>query len=95
MHGNGNRNMHATMDLVYNRNVNLLTKEIISAMADRDDEKVWNLFEDFDYRYAEKYLKEEVKNPQEYVDRNPGLKVRREEEYNIYQNGFLEIGENE
>lgn len=85
----------ATMDLVYNRNVNPLTKEIISAMADRDDEKVWKLFEDFDYRYAEEYLKKEVKNPQEYVDRNPGLKVRREEEYSIYQNGFLEIGENE
>lgn len=42
-------------DNIYKGAVNPLTKEIISAMADRDDEKVWKLFEDFDYRYAEEY----------------------------------------
>lgn len=34
----------AAMDLLYNRNYNELTKEVIDAMADRNDEKVWELF---------------------------------------------------
>lgn len=35
----------AVMDLFYNRNSNKLTQEVIDAMAERDDEKVWSLLE--------------------------------------------------
>lgn len=43
--------------------------------------KCGNYLEDFDYRYAEKYLSDV--NPEEYVKRIPALKVRREEEFSI------------
>ena len=53
------------------------------------DNKVWSLLENFDYNYAYQYLYEgNEQEAQAYVDRNPGLKVRREEEYAVYQNGF-------
>ena len=46
---------------------------------------IWRLH----YNYACQYLcEEDEQEAQAYVDRNPGLKVRREEEYAIYQNGF-------
>ena len=79
----------AAIDLYYNRNSNALTKQVVDAMSARDDEKVWSLLENFDYNYACQYLCEgDEQEAQAYVDRNPGLKVRREEEYAIYQNGF-------
>lgn len=79
----------ALLDLYYNRNSNSLTKEVVDAMAERDDEKVWELLEDFDYRYAYKYLyKGDEEKSKAYVERNPGLKERRKEEYSIYLNGF-------
>ncbi len=74
----------ASMDLLYNRNQNVLTEEVIFAMANQNDDKVLKLLEDFDYRYAEAYLKG---YPQAYVDRNPGLKERREAEYELYKFG--------
>ena len=80
-----NQNMYdASMDLLYNRDLNPLTEEIIDAMANQNDEEVLNLFDDFDYRYANKYL---PVDPQGYVDRNPGLKDRRRDEYEIYKFG--------
>ena len=80
-----NQNMYdASMDLLYNRDLNPLTEEIIDAMANQNDEEVLNLFDDFDYRYANKYL---PVDPQGYVDRNPGLKDRRKDEYEIYKFG--------
>lgn len=79
----------AVMDLFYNRNSNKLTQEVIDAMAERDDEKVWSLLENFDYRYAYTYLyQDNAQEAKAYVERNPGLSERREEEYTIYQNGF-------
>ena len=79
----------AVMDLFYNRNSNKLTQEVIDAMAERDDEKVWSLLENFDYRYAYTYrYQDNAQEAKAYVERNPGLSERREEEYTIYQNGF-------
>ena len=58
-------------------------------MAERDDEKVWSLLENFDYRYAYTYrYQDNAHEAKAYVERNPGLSERREEEYTIYQNGF-------
>ena len=79
----------AVMDLFYNRNSNKLTQEVIDAMAERDDEKVWSLLENFDYRYAYPYrYQDNAREAKAYVERNLGLSERREEEYTIYQNGF-------
>jgi GH24 family phage-related lysozyme (muramidase) len=82
----------ALTDLFYNRNSNQLTKEVAYAMAMKNDEEVKRLFSDFDYRYAMKYIYngDEVES-QAYVDRNPGLVTRREEEYSIYKNGYVNI----
>lgn len=55
-------------------------------MADGDVERTKTLLSNFDYEYADRYL--DV-NPQAYVDRNKGLKIRREEEYNMFINGIL------
>lgn len=79
----------AAMDLFYNRNSNPLTKEVVVAMAARDDIKVHNLLSDFDYRYALEYIVNgDPQEAQAYVNRNEGLKARRAEEYSIYKNGF-------
>lgn len=79
----------ALTDLFYNRNSNKLTKEIARAMAEKDDQKVLELLKDFDYRYALEYIYSgDSSKAQDYVDRNPGLAERRDEEYLIYKNGF-------
>lgn len=44
----------AAMDLLYNRNSNDLTQEIIIAMAENNKEKTRELLKDFDYRFAYK-----------------------------------------
>lgn len=81
----------AVMDLLYNRNLNDLTKEIIVAMADNDKKRTKELMEDFDYRFAYKYLyPNDSQSAQLYVDNNPGLKDRREEEYNWFLQGNVE-----
>ena len=82
----------ALTDLFYNRNSNDLTKEIALAMAQRNDEKVLELFNDFDYRYALEYLFDyDTIKAQTYIDNNPGLIRRRNEEYSIYKNSIESV----
>lgn len=82
----------ALIDLYYNRNSNQLTKEVVVAMAMKEDQEVKRLLSDFDFRYAMKYIYNGNKEKsQAYVDRNPGLIKRREDEYEIYKNGFVNI----
>jgi len=82
----------ALTDLFYNRNSNDLTQEIALAMAQNDIQKVLRLFQDFDYRYALKYLyQNDTSKAQAYVNRNPGLARRRNEEYSIFINGVKNI----
>ncbi len=84
----------AAVDLVYNRGLNSLTKEVIDAMGANNTQKVKSLLSDFDYRYAKTYLYNKNSNPdadaKAYVKRNPGLKTRRDEEYKMFaQKKFL------
>lgn len=78
----------AAVDLVYNRGMNDMTKEVIDAMGANNTKKVKSLLSDFDYRYAKEYLYKNKANPDAeaiaYVERNPGLKTRREEEYIMF-----------
>jgi len=78
----------AAVDLVYNRGMNDMTKEVMDAMGSNDTQKVKSLLSDFDYRYAKKYLFNKSANPdadaKSYVARNPGLKTRRNEEYIMF-----------
>ncbi len=47
--------------------------------------------EDFDYRYAVTYIyPNDSQSAQKYVKNNPGLKERREEEYNWFLQGSVE-----
>ena len=50
--------------------------------------KVYRKLSDFDYRYAKEYLYNKKANPdaeaKAYVERNPGLKTRRDEEYIMF-----------
>lgn len=79
----------ALIDLFYNRNSNELTQEVAFAMAMKNDEKVLKLLEDFDYKYALKYIYDgDSEKAQAYIERNPGLATRRKEEYYIYKNGI-------
>jgi len=79
----------ALTDLFYNRARNSLTEEVAFAMTQKNDKKVLELLEDFDYRYALKYIYSgDSKKAKAYVDRNPGLKTRREWEYSVYKNGI-------
>lgn len=68
--------------------MNNMAKEVIDAMGDNKTKKVKSLLSDFDYRYAKKYLYKNKANPdaeaKAYVERNPGLKTRREEEYIMF-----------
>jgi len=67
------------------------SKEIIVAMADNDKKRTKELMEDFDYRFAYKYLyPNDSQSAKLYVDNNPGLKDRREEEYNWFLQGNVE-----
>ncbi len=55
-------------------------------MASKDDDEVQRLLSDFDFRYALEYLYNgDTNKAQAYVDRNPGLKERREKEYLMYK----------
>ena len=78
----------AAVDLVYNRGMNDLTKEVIDAMGANNSQKVKSLLSDFDYRYAKKYLYRNETNTdakaKAYVERNSGLKTRRNEEYIMF-----------
>lgn len=78
----------AAVDLVYNRGMNDMTKEVIDAMGANNSQKVKSLLSDFDYRYAKKYLYKDETNPdakaKAYVERNSGLKTRRNEEYIMF-----------
>jgi len=88
----------AVLDLFYKRNSNPLTREVVVAMADRDDEKVISLLSDFPERYANKYLYKDYTDPDEramkiqgWLDRNlDGLNNRIRREIEIYQNGISE-----
>ena len=72
----------SAMDLVYNRSLNDMTKAVIDAMGKKDNDKVENLLmDDFDYKYAMKYIyKNNSDKSRAFVNRNPGLKKRREQE---------------
>lgn len=86
---NINREKIVDINVITNELFGLTAEEVIDAMAERDDEKVWSLLENFDYRYAYTYLyQDNAQEAKAYVERNPGLRERREEEYAIYQNGF-------
>lgn len=78
----------AAVDLVYNRGMNDMTKEVINAMGSNNTKKVKSLLSNFDYRYAKKYLYKKKANPdaeaKAYVKRNPGLKIRRNEEFIMF-----------
>lgn len=78
----------AAVDLVYNRGMNSMAKEVIDAMGANNNKKVKSLLSDFDYRYAKEYLYNKKANPdaeaKAYVERNPGLKTRRDEEYIMF-----------
>ena len=80
----------AAADLVYNRDMNSMTKEVIDAMGQNDDNKVKELLlNDFDYKYAKKYLKEV--DAEEYVRRNKnGFDARRNAEFTIATKKTLE-----
>lgn len=80
----------AMMSIYYNRGNNTMTQELAVAMAERADEKVWNLMEEFDFCYAINKLQMTEQEAQAYVDRNPGLARRRKEEYWIYKSGSWE-----
>ena len=78
----------AAVDLAYNRGMNSMAKEVIDAMGANNNKKVKSLLSDFDYRYAKEYLYNKKANPdaeaKAYVERNPGLKTRRDEEYIMF-----------
>ncbi len=60
-------------------------------MADNDEKRTKELMEDFDYRYAVTYIyPNDSQSAQKYVKNNPGLKERREEEYNWFLQGSVE-----
>ena len=79
----------AAMDLIYNRGLNNLTREVVRAMADRNDDRVLNLLSDFDYRYLNATTNKSPQQIKEYLTGHGGLKTRREEEYQIYKNGYF------
>lgn len=85
---------NAMLDLCYNRSINSMTKEVVKAMAQGNDEKVQELFKDFDYKYAIKYLDMSETEAYAFIQRNPGLETRRKEEYNLYKYGQTEPVEN-
>lgn len=73
-------------DLVYNRNLNGMTKEVIDAMGKNDDDKVKQLLSDnFDYKYAMKYLfNNDSEKSKKYVDNHiNGFTKRRNDEIAI------------
>ena len=90
----------ALTDLFYNRGYNEFTKPVAFAMAAHDDEKVEELLGNLDKEFAKEYVckrKNKSKSDndetlereaQAYVDRNSGLKERRDDEYNIYKEGI-------
>ena len=58
-------------------------------MAAHDDEKVDELLGNLDEEFAKEHLYHgDEAEAQAYVDRNPGLKERRNDEYNIYKEGI-------
>lgn len=59
-------------------------------MAQRDDQRVLELLENFDFRYQVEIKHKTEQETQAYVDRNPGLAKRREEEFRMYKSGSWE-----
>lgn len=82
----------SAVDLIYNRGLNDMTKEVINAMANNDNSKVaFLLSNDFDYKYAMKYLSMSSSEARAYCDRNPGLVNRRKQEINMANNKTFNV----
>lgn len=80
----------AMMSIYYNRGSNTMTQELVDAMAQREDQRVLELLENFDFRYQVEIKEKTEQEAQAYVDQNPGLAKRREEEYRMYKSGSWE-----
>lgn len=88
------------MDLVYNRGMNSITKEAISYMGNDMDIEFQECLKNLDYRYAEEILYKKYEDVEmrknearAYIDRNPGLHDRRQDEINVYLYGYGEKNE--